>query len=140
MEGEGAAQAGLWMVVPFSATSLVEADQRQQEGLFLAEVGLHHQDRFPFGGGEGVFTGPHRPHFSYCKSNVFPNVGRAPFSDRFPECIIPFATKRGGVVASLMSSTGTLYREYRICNHATMGATGNATMCYWYPRAYLTEF
>ena len=52
MEGEGAAQAGLWMVVPFSATSLVEADQRQQQGLFLAEVGLHHQDRFPFGGGE----------------------------------------------------------------------------------------
>ena len=78
MEGEGAAQAGLWtMVVPFSATSRpingnskVLSCGRSGPSSSLSRSSHVRRRRGRF------FTGPHRAHFSCCESNVFINVGR----------------------------------------------------------------
>ena len=103
MEGEGAAQAGLWTDGGSISRHVVGQGRSTATARTFptTEVDPHHQIESRSEVGRAFFTGPHRPHFSYCNRNVFINVGRKDVSssDCFPERIIPFATKRVDIVA-----------------------------------------
>jgi len=128
------------MPVPFRATSLAEADQRQQQGTFLRQKWVSrscHVRRW-----EGFCTGHHRFHFSYCKSNVFINVGRKGL--RFPTAFrcASYRLRRNAMALWRVMSAQYGYAtscvpDMQSCHD---GRDRKCDRCYWYPRAYLTEF
>jgi len=62
MEGEGAAQAGLWTDAGSISRHVVGRGRSTATARYFpaAEVGPHHQDRVTFGGGRVFCTGLHR--------------------------------------------------------------------------------